>query len=402
MLSTSNISIPKILQKFKDRGIKVGFLVPTENALDKSIFDAHNSLRIFLKDVGAHDYDKQIQGQNHKVKLETLLFAEGVPLQTKTSLYRPTTKEGDPRICIYNLKSHAKAGDLIALAYKDKKLIAINCSNSNLDQLLLPSDSILGSLFPKEDTAHSAVAEELLEKLRSIASKGFIQTLRSGDTGVGYTLETLLAIQANSSKAPDYFGIELKSGRINKAKNKQSTVFSQVPNWAESRLKGSKDILKNRGRFSKEKNRNQLNHEISCLAPNSYCLQLELTEDPARLHQVFIDKSQEPPEKVRDVLWDMDRLISRAEEKHRETMWVSAETRGRGKNEEFWYREVKHTTGLDASALPLLLESGFMTVHYLIKETPSGGAKDQGYLFKMAPRFLPLLFKDTKTYSFAE
>ena len=31
--------------------------------------------------------------------------------------------------------------------------------------------------------------------------------------GVGYTLETLLGIAANSSKAPDYKGIEIKSGR---------------------------------------------------------------------------------------------------------------------------------------------------------------------------------------------
>ena len=88
----------------------------------------------------------------------------------------------------------------------------------------------------------------------------------------------------------------------------------------------------------------------------------------------------------------MDKLIERVEEKHQETMWVSAETRGKGAEEEFWYTAAKHTTGLDPTALPILLEAGSMTVHYLIKRTPTGAAKDKGYLFKMSPKHLPVLF----------
>ena len=79
-------------------------------------------------------------------------------------------------------------------------------------------------------------------------------------------------------------------------------------------------------------------------------------------------------------------------------MWVNAKTLGSRANEQFWYTEVKHTTGLDSSALPTLLESGAMTVHYLIKQLPSGAAKDQGYLFKMAPKYLPVLFSQSKVY----
>ena len=57
----------------------------------------------------------------------------------------------------------------------------------------------------------SIVSEELLEKCRQINKKGFIKTMRVGDTGVGYTLETLLGIKANSNKSPDYKGIEIKT-----------------------------------------------------------------------------------------------------------------------------------------------------------------------------------------------
>ena len=49
-----------------------------------------------------------------------------------------------------------------------------------------------------------------LDKIKSINNEGWIKSLRRGDTGVGYTLETKLGIKANSKKKPDYKGIEIK------------------------------------------------------------------------------------------------------------------------------------------------------------------------------------------------
>ena len=103
-----------------------------------------------------------------------------------------------------------------------------------------------------------------------------------------------------------------------------------------------------------------------------------------------------------DVTWVMEKLVSRVEEKHAESMWISAESQGRGTQEQFLYQTVKHTKGVDPLALPVLLESGAMTVHYLIKQLPSGGTKDQGYLFKMAPKYLPTLFLASQEYALAD
>ena len=44
---------------------------------------------------------------------------------------------------------------------------------------------------------------------------GFIQTMRPGDTGIGYTFESLLGIPANSATTPDFKGIEIKTKRGN-------------------------------------------------------------------------------------------------------------------------------------------------------------------------------------------
>ena len=398
MLTSANIDVAETLQKFKERGIPVGFVVPTETGLTKSIMDAHGSLRRFLVTQGVHDYANQKQGTDNKKVLPTLLFSGNEALETNTSFYRPETKSGDPRIWIYKLGGLASPGDLIAMAASEGKLVAINCSKSDLDSLLSPRNEPMLRLFPISSQQTSDTASELLAMLSDVSRKGFIKTMRPGDTGVGYTLETLLGIEANSKKTPDYKGIELKSSRISKASNKQTTVFSQVPNWKLSNLKGSKDILNKHGRFNAEKGRDQLYHEISCTKLNSYDLQLELKDDWEELRQIYVPDGDEY-RKETDVIWQMDKLIERVEEKHQETMWISAETRGKRADEEFWYTSARHTTGLDPTALPILLEAGSMTVHYLIKRTPTGAAKDQGYLFKMAPKHLPVLFANSMTHN---
>jgi len=44
------------------------------------------------------------------------------------------------------------------------------------------------------------------------------------------------------------------------------------------------------------------------------------------------------------------------------------------------------------------MESGAITLDYTIKETSSGGAKDQGYLFKISSNNLNLLFTTMEEY----
>lgn len=400
MLSISRTNVAETLALFKQRGIRVGFIVPTQTGLNKSILDAHESLRAFFKANEVHDYQAQYQGSENKRLIPTLLVSGDETIETQTSLYRPITKSGDPRLWIYKLSNYAREGDLLAIAPSDKGLLVVNCSNSNLHALLAPTHDLLGQLFPSRDTFISPTAAELLDKLEGIARRGYLRTLRKGDTGVGYTLETFLGIDANSSKKPDYKGIEIKAGRAGGA-SKQATVFAQVPNWKASELKGSKALLAKHGRHNEKKNRKQLFHEISCSKPNSYGLQLLLSDSWEQLYQIYWRQNDTAESLLeKDVVWFMDSLMSRIDEKHTNTVWVTAQVRGRGENESFWYNKVNYTTGVDSSALPILLESGQMTVHYTISETSSGGVKDQGYLFKMSAKYLPTLFRQSRVIEF--
>ena len=65
----------------------------------------------------------------------------------------------------------------------------------------------------------------MLNKLKIISKKGFVKSEVNSDTGIGRTIESLLGIEMNSSKAPDYKGIELKSFRD--ARNNRKGLFGK-------------------------------------------------------------------------------------------------------------------------------------------------------------------------------
>ena len=135
MLVNSNIDIPETLSAFRNEGLKVTFLVPTETGLKKSIMDATQQFREFLSNSYIHSFDNQKQGTTNKKLVETILISKDNYFETKTSLYRPETKNGDPRVWVYELGQHASEGDLLAFLSSKDRLVVINCSNSNLKNL---------------------------------------------------------------------------------------------------------------------------------------------------------------------------------------------------------------------------------------------------------------------------
>ena len=395
MLASSNVDIVQTMRLFSNNGIDCTFIVPTATGLQKSIMDATTSFREYLKKSNLHDFNQQKQGPDSKVLIPTIIISDLVTIEGQTSLYRPETKEGDPRIWISRLNSHADENDLIAIIASGKKLIAINCRRTNLEKLFAEKKSAFWAHYDVTAGALPPEALELANKLTEICSRGFVQTLRAGDTGVGYTLETLLGIAANSSKAPDYKGIEIKSGRSRSVARGRTTIISLVPNWSLSRLKSSKEILDERGRFNEKKNRVQLFHEFSAVKSNSYDMKLRVEETKGLLHQETVVGLGS----VTDVTWEFATLAERLKKKHGRTFWVKADTDGSGGAERFWYNKLTYTSGINPNKLPLLIETGVVTVDYTIKATPTGGAKDQGYLFKINQADLDLMFETPQEIS---
>lgn len=392
MLANANIDVIKTLKEFKLNGVKVAFLVPTITGLNKSIMDATISLKNFLESSGLHSFTNQQKGESHKVIIDTKFIINQNIIETKTSLYRPETKNGDPRIWIYGLKKYAEKDDLLAVTSLNENLIIINCSKTKISEFFLDQTSIL---FKLKTPIISNVADELMDRLKEISKKGFITTLKKGDTGVGYTLESLLGIRANNSMTPDYKGIELKSLRKRSTKG---TLFSKVPNWSLSNIKSARDLVLKRGKENLEHgNLITLNHTINAIRINSYNLKLDLDDD--YVHQVYIDNNI----KYKDVCWSLSSLNSQLKEKHKETFWINVETKGSGANEEFYFNKVLHTGNHDTDMLPLLIDTGSITVDYILWEKRTDwrsyiNKSGFDFLWKIKKKDRDALFKTVKKH----
>ena len=385
MILSSDTELTNILPVFSSLGINTSFLVPTETAMEKSIMDATSSVRKHLLTEGLHNFDQQEQGTHAKV-IKTAFFVFKDRLEkTQTSLYRPSTKMGDPRIWFYKLNSYAKKNNLLAVIAKNDVLYVINCSKKEIIQSLESGSNPLLAALNISTSGLSEEAEELLTLLRQIGQNGWIESMRPGDTGVGFTLETLLGISANSNTTPDFKGVELKSAR---KRSSNQTLFSKTPDWNISRLKSSLEILNERGRYSTKNMRRQLNHSIFGNKQNSYGLQLEVDFEEDNLLQFCLEQGK----RTDDVIWSLQTLQNALRKKHNQTFWVKTETRQRGTKEEFLYSEAIYTRSPNIDAFPLLLENGQIFVDFTIKETNTGSASDHGYFFRMKKNNLESLF----------
>lgn len=405
MLSSADVSVQQVLRYFTKRGLEVGLLVPTGTGMAKGIMDATGNVRDFLRNSGLHDFDAQPQGTAHKRKIPTRLVTSSGIVGTTTSLYRPVTKHGDPRLWIYGLTQHAEPGNvLVLIASGSDELLVINASNAGLvPGVDPPTDSRLeirdaaaidieALLTPLIATANE-VAIELLGLMQVIAGKWHkgIPGVRR-DTEVGRLLEELLGIPANSSRSPDYKGIEIKAGRSRSTT--RQTLFAKVPDWSISHLKSSAAILDAFGYERGERHARQLRCTVSSKKLNTQGLYLALNNEQSQLVE-----ASNKPEIPKVVAWRIQDLKNALQKKHPETFWVTASSRHAGESEEFRYDHILHTKKPMVNALPALLDSGVVTVDHLITRSLEGHVKEQGPLFRIWRKDMDLLFPPGDFYS---
>lgn len=194
-----------------------------------------------------------------------------------------------------------------------------------------------------------------------------------------------------SSRAPDYKGIEIKSSRgsaAGRSKNR-GNLFSKTPDWKTSELKSGGEILDEYGYLSAKTGRQQLYCTVST-NPNPQTLYFDLPEESAYLENC----SRRPTGDSRPVVhWHWDTLESALVQKHRETFWVEATASSlEGQIEFFQYSSVTHTRMPLVSNFKTLVGMGKITMDYTLSRRETGRIRDHGYLFKIHPDDLGLLF----------
>ncbi|WP_318448871.1 MvaI/BcnI family restriction endonuclease [Photobacterium leiognathi] len=360
-------------------GVEFSIFEPTLTGLKKSILDATHVVRSHLELENFHFYWHQGQGPDHKVVKKAYFLSDDVKQSTSVSLYRPNTKKGDPRMWFRGLPKFASPDDKVAIVVFHDELYLINLTMSNISLSLKFENSYIYQFLNHLRDERFSVADELLEQLSRLAKKPF-PALRSGDTAIGYTLETMLGIEANSSKQPDYKGIELKSGRGGK---NRTTLFAQVADWKVSPCKSSAEIL---SKYGYERGDDfKLYCTVSTQKQNSQGLGFIYDQSKDEL-QEWHNSSELV------AIWSGDVLRQRLREKHAETFWIEAKSIDIEGVEHFQLKTVTHTRAPILSQLMPLIESGVITMDHLIKKNAKGRVSEKGPLFKMNKSDLELLF----------
>jgi len=370
------------------KGIEYSIFEPTQTGLKKAILDATQPVRTHFSLMSFHDYDSQLQQSklaDHKVIKQAYFITPNKNIPSQISLYRPATKIGDPRMWFKGLGNYVSAGDQIATIIFEDAAYLVNISCYDLNQSVQEDDGI-GQFLALYLRANSSAADELLAKLRIIATTP-LRAHGDGDADIGNAVEAALGIEANSSKKPDYKGIEIKSGRTSK---NRTSMFAQVPMWSRSSCKSSKEIVQKFGYMR--------GGDLKL-----YCTITTTKPNPQGLFFVVPDNTDELVERHIDsgdvAYWQGSTLRARMLEKHKETFWIEAITDVVDGVEHFHLKKVIHTRRPVLTQLLPLIASGVITMDHLIKiKGGTDSAREKGPLFKIDKKNLSLLFPDPIEY----
>ncbi len=361
----------------------------TPTGLGKGILDSTAPMRAYFIEEGIHNYEEQLQGQEHKVIRDAVILTESSQYFTQASFYRPTTKKGDPRMWIYKLGSYTEGNDIHVLFYFESKLYSINITHIDIancynSPIITPIKEILMEIYNRGNS----VSEELLGRFRSVSGQWFESEVLA-DTGIGRTIETFLGINMNSDKTPDYKGIELKSHR-EKRTSKKNVLFTQTPDWDISTLKSGREIVAKYGYLTDDGKRTYQN-TVQCTPPNSQDLFLNVNQQKALL------ELQAQKSRMEDVAaWRLLKLHQRLSTKHRETFWIEVQNAIHDNKEYFCYKQIEHTRNPNIGQFDILLEQNIITVDLLLCR-PSGNGDT--YSFKIKKKGMPLLFPESIIYT---
>ncbi|MCQ2147801.1 MAG: MvaI/BcnI family restriction endonuclease [Bacteroidales bacterium] len=378
----------------------------TATGLKKSILDATTPMRTYFKENGVHDYACQLKGQDYKVTIPTHILSSFKDIDTQTSLYRPETKDGDPRLWIYKLKETTEADDIHAIiAMNPKLLYVINITKVDIQKCCETSIvNPIADLIHDMSLGADMISEELLALLMNYQNKWIDTDLRA-DTAIGRQVEALLGIDMNDSPLPDYKGIELKSFRSQRPSIRKN-LFCKVPDWDISYLKSGADIVDKYGYLSGGVK--SYRNTLRCSAPNTQNLRLNMNY-PDNLLEIEEDRvAADVIKKVADVaVWRLQTLHQCLLTKHHETFWIEVDTRvGENGQEQFMFNKIEHTRNPIVSQFDILLEQSMITVDLLLgrpKVDPETGKQKKGgdsVSFKIKKNAAGLLFPNSITYKF--
>lgn len=225
--------------------------------------------------------------------------------------------------------------------------------------------------------------DELLNKFDGFQGQ-WIDSMRAGDTGIGYTLETLLGIQENNDKAADFQGIEIKSKRkkdnIIRATGKLN-LFQQGPSWVNKL--NSKELIRHIGMQSAD-GLYQCYSQVTT-RENNLSLALKLY---AEQNKIDISKQNTPIG-----FWQYETLEARLLEKHQRAAFILASERTTKTKSTFCYDELIYCEQPSIDRFVDLISQNQIVFEFTMSEKSDGSIRNHGYPWRLNnPSLLDQLF----------
>lgn len=234
---------------------------------------------------------------------------------------------------------------------------------------------------------------EFISAYKKICAQGWIQTHRSGPTGIGKTLEDLLGIAENNIDGPDFGDYELKSCRLNS--NSMLTMFTKTP-----QPRGAAGTLREKFGYASDSYSNNEKVLHATLSADRY---VSIADTGHKLIVVCDDSRISIVAEDDEVYayWTKEELKKAFEKKYKNKfVYAKAHSQGSGSSEQFKFTEAYEVSGFDYDAFVSLLEQGKIYIDLRIGQY-HGGAKDgkthdHGTGFRIKEMDQPLLFKTSK------
>jgi hypothetical protein len=226
--------------------------------------------------------------------------------------------------------------------------------------------------------------EEFKKELKKIADKGYIESLRSSDTGIGFTLESYLGIKENNVPFADLGNdIELKAFR--KDSTSLLTLFTCEPQPEGGDR--DRELLE---KFGYKKRDNLRQKELYCTINSStfnpQTLKLEVEDDRIK---IVSDK-----EKI-NIYWAAQQLKERFIQKIPKLIVVKADARIKDNSrEEFHFNEAYFLKGFSFESFKNMVSKDIITVDFRMHLRENGTVRNHGTAFRIRKSKLENCFRE--------
>lgn len=235
--------------------------------------------------------------------------------------------------------------------------------------------------------------EELVEGLKKIKQKGWEKTHRIGDTGIGKTLEDLLEIDENNFAGPDGQDTELKAAR--KKASSMLTLFTKSP-----LPRGINTKLRYEYGYPDEKfpNKTVLRTTINSVDFNNIKGKkgFKVVSKGDRIEIQPFRKPTRYPD-MPNPYWTKEIFEKSIKKKYAKSLlYVKADSRGSGSDEEFHFNEAWLLQGFDFKIFSKQLSKGLLKVDIRLGLYEDGRLHDHGTGVRVQPALLDLCFSVRK------